>query len=194
MRWPRPAVWHRRPSIHPFHQSACTSVRDRSLSFVGHLKIYLYNLREREREREKERALFTLSFSVQGPCEMGSSRNCKSMDPLEGCYRVVNNVHLKWVRCNKRNGAKKGGDNRVRSKAGRRVRKNFAFPTPGGSGSRQSAPDATSFPEPSPPDGQEIIQILNFKKQKMSERRKFDSKKEIEPARRWASRRRCNIL
>jgi hypothetical protein len=53
MRWPRPAVWPNPSSIH----SSVSSVRRTcawSLAQLvgwGHLKIYLYHLRERERER-----------------------------------------------------------------------------------------------------------------------------------------------
>lgn len=60
-------------------------------------------------------------------------------------------VHLKWVRCNKRNAAKRGGGNPARSKAVRRARKSSACPAPGDNASRQSAPGATSVPKPSPP-------------------------------------------
>lgn len=107
-----------------------------------------------------------------------------------------NNVHLEWVRCNKRNGARRGGDNRVRSKAGRRVRKSFAFPTPGGSGSRQSAPDATSYQEPSPPENPTTKQNKTNSINSMvkSQLNWGGNEKKVGPARQWASRRPCNIL
>ena len=101
----------------------------RSVGWLGALKnLFISFERERESLSSPSR---TLSPSQLGLIELGNRHT---------------NVHLKWVRYNKRNGARIGDDNRVRSMAGRRVRKNFECPIPGGNGSRQSAPDATSFP------------------------------------------------
>lgn len=122
------------PVVHPFIRfisQTYVRVIARSVGWLGALKNLFISF-----ERE---SLFLLRPGLFSPSQFGIDRIGES---------THTNVHLKWVRYNKRNGARIGDDNRVRSMAGRRVRKNFECPIPGGNGSRQSAPDATSFPVP----------------------------------------------